>query len=209
MRRSSLQLAFLPALASLIVALTFLPAAAWGTAAAKTKASPQLSKKVEESINNPSTKAQLNKQAQEAVSKNPQLEKEVQEYEAKQKASGAAPQTSSEAGASSVAGGQSLESLANQSRQEEQTTSTNTTTNTTAAGSTSSTGASTSTVLLIGGLVAVALLAAIAFFIYRDARSVAPAGEGSLGGSSRTSATRMRKRRAKAKAARRQRKRNR
>jgi hypothetical protein len=52
------------------------------------------------------------------------------------------------------------------------------------------------------------LLAGVAFFIVRDSRRVAPAGDG-LAGSSRDRAVRLRKRRAKAKAARRQRKRNR
>jgi hypothetical protein len=56
---------------------------------------------------------------------------------------------------------------------------------------------------------AVLLLVGIAFMIVRDARSVAPAGDGPLdGGPRRDTAAMMRKRRAKAKAARRQRKQN-
>jgi|HubBroStandDraft_3_1064219.scaffolds.fasta_scaffold38825_3 hypothetical protein len=60
-------------------------------------------------------------------------------------------------------------------------------------------------VFVVGGL----LLAGIAFFIVRDARSVAPVGDGLNAGSTQDRAAQMRKRRAKAKAARRQRKRNR
>jgi hypothetical protein len=162
-------------------------------AATTSPAPAQVSKqKIQESINNPATKAQLNKQ--------------VQEYLAKQKAQKAASGTAAapQSSAAGATGGQSLTELANQSRQEENTTSTNTT-----AVSASSSGASTSTILLTGGLVAIAVLGGIAFFIFRDARSVAPVSEGPLGGSARNSAAQMRKRRAKAKAARRQRKRNR
>jgi hypothetical protein len=64
-------------------------------------------------------------------------------------------------------------------------------------------------VLVFALIAAVALLAGIAYLIVRDARSVAPVGDGLGGGSASNSAARMRKRRAKAKAARRQRKRNR
>jgi hypothetical protein len=65
-------------------------------------------------------------------------------------------------------------------------------------------------VLVLGLGAAVLLLGVIAFLILRDARSVAPVGDGPLGagGSKRDTATMMRKRRAKAKAARRQRKQN-
>jgi hypothetical protein len=67
------------------------------------------------------------------------------------------------------------------------------------------------TILLAIGA-AMLLLGGIAFMIVRDARNVAPAGDGLLdgGGSSkqRDTAAVMRKRRAKAKAARRQRKQN-
>jgi hypothetical protein len=67
------------------------------------------------------------------------------------------------------------------------------------------------TILLAIGA-AVLLLIGIAFMIVRDARNVAPAGDGLLGGggsgAQRDTAAMMRKRRAKAKAARQQRKQN-
>ncbi len=90
---------------------------------------------------------------------------------------------------------------------EEEPTRTQTTATT---ASSSSSGALSMGVLLPIFVVAVGLLAGIAFLIVRDARNVAPAGDG-LGDarSSRDQAARLRKRRAKAKAARRQRKRNR
>lgn len=70
---------------------------------------------------------------------------------------------------------------------------------------------SVSTSLLVAIFAAAGLLlAGIAFFIVRDARSVAPAGGPASGSaSSRDRAGQMRKRRSKAKAARAQRKRNR
>jgi hypothetical protein len=59
--------------------------------------------------------------------------------------------------------------------------------------------------IIIGGI----LLAGIAYFIVRDARSVAPVGEGGVAGRpAADAAATMRKRRAKAKAGRQQRKRN-
>jgi hypothetical protein len=84
-------------------------------------------------------------------------------------------------------------------------------TQTTATTATTTTSSSNSSgVLLIAGAAAVLLLGGIAFLIMRDARSVAPAGDGLLGkgGSGHDTAAMMRKRRAKAKAARRQRKQN-
>lgn len=64
--------------------------------------------------------------------------------------------------------------------------------------------------VVIGGLaVAGLLLAGIAYMIVRDARGLAPVGDGPTGGPSSHAAARLRKRRAKAKQARRQRKRNR
>jgi beta-lactamase regulating signal transducer with metallopeptidase domain len=82
------------------------------------------------------------------------------------------------------------------------------TTATTASTETSSSNSTSVLVLVLGA--AVLLLAVIAFLIVRDARSVAPAGDGLLDGgdSGRDTAAMMRKRRAKAKAARRQRKQN-
>jgi hypothetical protein len=89
-------------------------------------------------------------------------------------------------------------------------TSTETTTPTTTSATTETTPSNSSGVLLIAGGAAVLLLGGIAFLIVRDARSVAPAGDGLLGkgGSGHDTAAMMRKRRAKAKAARRQRKQN-
>jgi cobalamin biosynthesis Mg chelatase CobN len=79
----------------------------------------------------------------------------------------------------------------------------------TASTSSSSSGVSTSVLLPIF-IVGAILLGGIAFFIVRDARSVAPVGDALAGGgSAQDRAARLRKRRAKAKAARRQRKRNR
>lgn len=87
-----------------------------------------------------------------------------------------------------------------------ETTPTQTTTASTTTGTTSSSGG----ILVIALGAAVLLLGGIAFLIMRDARSVAPAGDGLLGkgGSGHDTAAMMRKRRAKAKAARRQRKQN-
>jgi hypothetical protein len=81
---------------------------------------------------------------------------------------------------------------------------------TTATGTTSESTSKSGGVLLIAAAAAVLLLGGIAFLIVRDARSVAPAGDGLLGkgGSGHDTAAMMRKRRAKAKAARRQRKQN-
>jgi hypothetical protein len=79
---------------------------------------------------------------------------------------------------------------------------------TTAATNTASSGVSTSVLLPIF-IVGAILLGGIAFFIVRDARSVAPVADTLGAGSAQERAARMRKRRAKAKAARRQRKRNR
>jgi len=81
---------------------------------------------------------------------------------------------------------------------------------TTATGTTAESTSNSSGVLLIAGAAALLLLGGIAFLIMRDARSVAPAGDGLLGkgGSGHDTAAMMRKRRAKAKAARKQRKQN-
>jgi hypothetical protein len=92
---------------------------------------------------------------------------------------------------------------------EAQTETTPTETTTTTTTSAASTSNSKGTILLAGAA-ALLLLGGIAFLIVRDARSVAPAGDGLLGkgGSGHDTAAMMRKRRAKAKAARRQRKQN-
>jgi hypothetical protein len=92
---------------------------------------------------------------------------------------------------------------------EGQTETTPTETTATTATTTETT-SNTGSVLWIAGGAALLLLGGIAFLIMRDARSVAPAGDGLLGkgGSGHDTAAMMRKRRAKAKAARRQRKQN-
>ncbi len=93
---------------------------------------------------------------------------------------------------------------------EGQTQTETTPTQTTATGTTAESTSKSSGVLVIAGAAALLLLGGIAFLIMRDARSVAPAGDGLLGkgGSGHDTAAMMRKRRAKAKAARRQRKQN-
>jgi hypothetical protein len=73
-----------------------------------------------------------------------------------------------------------------------------------------SSSSNTGTLMILALVSAAALLCGIAYMILRDARTVAPVGDGPVGGGSAgSSAARLRKRRAKAKAARRQRKRNR
>lgn len=106
----------------------------------------------------------------------------------------------------SIEGGNAFSELSQKAQQE--TTPTQTTASTATTESSSS---SDSTTLVLGVAAAVVLIAGIAFAIVRDARRVAPAGDGQLGESSptRDSAARLRRRRAKAKAARQQRKRNR
>jgi hypothetical protein len=115
----------------------------------------------------------------------------------------AAPATALAAGSSVGAEGAFSELTEGQT--ETTPTQTTATTATTETSSSNSSG-----VLLIAGAAAVLLLGGIAFLIMRDARSVAPAGDGLLGkgGSGHDTAAMMRKRRAKAKAARRQRKQN-
>jgi hypothetical protein len=104
-------------------------------------------------------------------------------------------------------GGNAFSELTEKAQQE--TTPTQTTASTPATQSTSNSNSSTVIVLALGA--AVILLIGIAFVIVRDARKVAPAGDGQLteARSARGSAARLRRRRARAKAARRQRKRNR
>jgi hypothetical protein len=117
-----------------------------------------------------------------------------------------------------VAFGASVGLGANQLQQEatEGSPETETTTTATTATSTATTESSTKnsgpTVLIVVAIAA-ALLATVAFVIVRDARRVAPAGDGGgelgEGSTPRHSEAALRKRRAKAKAARAQRKRNR
>jgi hypothetical protein len=89
-------------------------------------------------------------------------------------------------------------------------TETTPTQSTATTATTETTSSNTHGVLVIAGGAALLLIGGIAFLIVRDARSVAPAGDGLLGkgGSGHDTAAMMRKRRAKAKAARRQRKQN-
>jgi hypothetical protein len=108
----------------------------------------------------------------------------------------------------SVTGGNAFGELTEKAQQATETTPVKTTsTAATESGSTSN----SKTVIILALVAAVVLLVAIAFVIARDARKVAPVGDGPLGvaDGGRASAARLRKRRAKAKAARRQRKRNR
>ncbi len=168
---------------------------AWGAAAGTTSA--------------PVDKAALNKAVQEALAK----------AQAGQGAGAGAAGTPGAAGAAGGAGaagagaaggagagtgGEGFSELTKKAEEEP----TNTQTTATTSNSTSS---ALSTNLLIPiAIVAVGLLAGIAFLILRDARSVTPAGD-LLGspGNAEARAARLRKRRAKAKAAKRQRKRNR
>jgi len=92
---------------------------------------------------------------------------------------------------------------------QQQTTPTQTTTSTASTESTSSSNSTTLILLATGA--AIVLLVGIGYLIFRDARKVAPAGDGQLAevSGARRPATRLQKRRAQAKAARRQRKRNR
>ena len=141
----------------------------------------------------PVNKAALNKAVQEALAK-AQTEKST----------GAQGATGTGSSSGSLGSSESFSNLTGKSGEEETPTQTTATTS-----SSSSSGLSTSVlvpIFVVGAL----LLAGIAFFIVRDARNVAPAGDG-LGSadSSRDQAARLRKRRAKAKAARRQCKRDR
>src|ERR1700735_2737866 len=140
---------------------------------------------------------------------NAEIEKSVQEALAKAKtgasagaqnpaAAGAETPSSSEAfGAPS----ESSSNLTSSAAGEEESTATTATTASGTSLSTISTG-----VVIPVGIVCILLLGGIAFLILRDARSVAPVGDG-LGSRStaQENAVRRRKRRAKAKAARQQR----
>lgn len=143
----------------------------------------------------PVNKAALNAAVQEALAK-------------AQAGRGTGAQSAPGTGSTSASGGglgasESLSNLTNGGGEEEAATP--------ATATTTSSSSGLSTGVLIPIFVAGALLlGGIAFFIVRDARSVAPAGDGfGSAGSSQDQAARLRKRRAKAKAARRQRKRNR
>jgi hypothetical protein len=188
MRRISSHIQLIAVLVALCFAgQTIATVAAWGAAAA-TNISP-------------AEKASLDKQLQEAIAKG-----KLGQSAGAQGATGT-ESTGSGLGAGSGGGlgsSEAFSSLTHKAEEAEEEPVSEA-----ASTSTSSTGISSGVlvpIFVVGG----ALLAGIAFLIVRDARSVAPAGDGLGGsGSSQDRATRMRKRRAKAKAARRQRKRNR
>jgi hypothetical protein len=108
--------------------------------------------------------------------------------------------------AGSAPEGQAFSELSKAAEAEPSTTTAKTETTGT---STSSSNSKKTVIIAVGA--AVVLLVAIAFVIVRDARRVAPAGDGPLNEAraARDSAATLRKRRQKAKAARQQRKRNR
>lgn len=145
-------------------------------------------------------KAELNKSVQEALAK-----AETGTSVGAQNPAAAGAETPSSSEAFGAPSGSSSNLTSSGAGEEEETTAT---TATTASGTTLSK-ISTGVVIPIG-IVCIVLLGGIAFLILRDARSVAPAGDG-LGSRSTAEehAARRRKRRAKAKAARQQRKRNR
>lgn len=152
-------------------------------------------------------KAQLNQAVQEALAK--QSGAATGGQSAAGSASAGAASTGQTPG--SVGGSEGLGTsgaLSNLTSGGEAETATPTTSVASSSSSTSS-GVSTSVLLPIF-IVGAVLLGGIAFFIVRDARSVAPVTDAfTSAGSAQERATRLRKRRAKAKAARRQRKRNR
>ena len=84
-----------------------------------------------------------------------------------------------------------------------------TTTPTTATTATTETSSTTSTPMIMAVVALFVVLGGIAFYILRDARSVAPVVEGAATGGTRNPEGRLRKRRAQAKAAKQQRKRHR
>lgn len=150
-------------------------------------------------------KAELNKAVQEALAKQSGGAAGGQAVEAGGAAGSAgAGAAAGAAGASEGLGNSGSLSNLTEGTGGEEETPTVSTANTNTASSGVSTG-----VLLPIFIVGAILLGGIAFFIVRDARSVAPVADTLGGGSAQERAVRMRKRRAKAKAARRQRKRNR
>jgi hypothetical protein len=145
-------------------------------------------------------KAELDKSVQEALAK---AETGTSAGAQNPAAAGAETPSTSEAFGAPSESSSNLTSGA--AGEEEESTAT---TATTASGTSLST-VSTGVVIPVG-IVCIVLLGGIAFLILRDARSVAPVGDG-LGSRSTAEehAARRRKRRAKTKAARQQRKRNR
>jgi cobalamin biosynthesis Mg chelatase CobN len=140
-----------------------------------------------------------------------ELDKQVQEQLAKAKTGQNASSAPGTPGAGSTGegpGGSAGGSSNLVQRAEAEATTEEPATKTTATSSTESSGISMSVLvpIFIAGAL---LLGGIAFLIVRDARNVAPVGDGLVSGSIQEKAARQRKRRAKAKAARQQRKRNR
>jgi hypothetical protein len=142
-----------------------------------------------------------------------ELDKQVQEQLAKVKAgqSGSSSPGAPAAGSSGEGLGGSAEGSSNliQKAEAEAKTGEEPATKTTATSSTESSSGISMGVLVPIFIAGALLLGGIAFLIVRDARNVAPVGDGLVGGSVQDKAARQRKRRAKAKAARQQRKRNR
>lgn len=182
MRRISSHIQLMAVLAVLCLAgQSLVTATVWGAAGGVTLSS--------------SEKAELNKQVQEQLAK-------AKTGQSGSSALGATGAGSTSEGLGSSAGASS--NLAQKAEAEEEEPATKTTAST----STESSGISTSVLIPIF-IAGVLLLGGIAYLIVRDARSVAPVGDGLVGGSVQDKAARQRKRRAKAKAARQQRKRNR
>lgn len=142
-----------------------------------------------------------------------ELDKEVQEQLAKDKAgqssgSGSLGAAGTATGSTGEGVGGSSGSSSNLAQKAEAETEEEPATKTTST-STSESGGIPTSVLVPIFIAGALLLGGIAFLIVRDARSVAPVTDGMVGGSVQDKAARQRKRRAKAKAARQQRKRNR
>jgi hypothetical protein len=140
-----------------------------------------------------------------------QLDKQVQEQLAKAKtgqSGGSAPGATGAGSTGEGIGGSTGSSSNLVQKAEAEAATEEPATKTTTTSSTESSGISTGVLvpIFIAGAL---LLGGIAFLIVRDARNVAPVGDGLVGGSVQDKAARQRKRRAKAKAARQQRKRNR
>lgn len=131
-----------------------------------------------------------------------QLNKEIQEYVAKNKGKGAEGEPAASGG--EAAAGEALSKLTKSPEEAAATTPTT-------ASASSTSGSSTGSILLIAGIAALVLLGGIVLYIYRDTRRVAPVTTSGPVGTAATpnAAARQRRRRAKAKAARQQRKRNR
>jgi hypothetical protein len=141
----------------------------------------------------PAEKAALDKQLQEAIAKGKLGQ-----------GTGAQGAAGTESAGGGLGSSEAFSNLTHKAEEAEEEPTTQAVSTSTSSGSISS--SVLVPIFVVGG----ALLAGIAFLIVRDARNVAPAGDGLGGaGSSQDRAAAMRKRRAKAKAARRQRKRNR